>query len=102
MYGGGKGNADQPGTLTTLVALLPVGMLAYLWLFFPNVPAARLGPQEVYTVFFLGLCAWMGALLLTGSSNHSSDSDRDRNAAGRMRRGGRGGNTACLQSAFWA
>lgn len=40
-----------PAAPNAWVALLPVGILAYIWLFYPNVPAARLGPQEVYTVF---------------------------------------------------
>ncbi len=39
--------------------LLPLAFLIYLWMFFPNSPVARLGPQEIYTVFFLGLCNWM-------------------------------------------
>ena len=47
------------------VRLLPLAVLAYVWLFFPNQPAARLGPQaKSYTVFFLGLCTWMMALML--------------------------------------
>ena len=79
---GGNNGAGGPGMPHAMVTLLPVGILAYSWLFFPNVPAARLGPQEVYTVFFLGLCTWMGALLLTGSN-----SDSDCNAAGWRRRG---------------
>ena len=48
-----------------LTLLLPLALLLYIWLFFPNVPAARLAPQEVYSAFFLGLCNWMAALLLT-------------------------------------
>ncbi len=44
--------------------ILPLALLVYLWLYFPNSPASRLGPQEVYTVFFLGLCNWMMALIL--------------------------------------
>ena len=46
--------------------LLPPAFLVYVWLFFPNSPASRLGPQEVLTVFFLGLCTWMTALMLSG------------------------------------
>ena len=56
--------------------LLPLALLVYICLFFPNAPAARLAPQEVYTVFFLGLCNWMAALLLTA--------DRD-SGGGRIR-----------------
>ena len=48
----------------SLLLFVPLALLVYIWLFFPNVPASRLGPQEVYTVFFLGLCNWMAALLL--------------------------------------
>ena len=44
--------------------LLPLALLVHLWLFFPNVPAARLPVLEVETVFFLGLCNWAFALLL--------------------------------------
>ncbi len=50
---------------------MPLALLVYIWLFFPNVPAARLGPQEVYSVFFLGLCNWMAALLLVGNAGDS-------------------------------
>lgn len=45
-------------------SLVAVGLLVYVWLFFPNFPAARLHPQEVHTVLFLGLCNWMIALTL--------------------------------------
>ena len=44
--------------------LLPLVLLVHLWIFFPNVPAARLGPAEVYSVFFLGLCNWTFAVML--------------------------------------
>lgn len=52
------------GESQTRSLFIPLGLLIYIWLFFPNVPAARLGPQEVYTVFFLGLCTWMLALII--------------------------------------
>jgi hypothetical protein len=39
----------------TIDAFLPMLTAAYIFLLFPNQPAARLGPQEVYTVFFLTL-----------------------------------------------
>ena len=48
-----------------LSLLLPLALLVYICLFFPNMPAARLAPQEVYSAFFLGLCNWMAVLLLT-------------------------------------
>lgn len=44
--------------------LLPLALLVHLWIFFPNVPAARLAPPEVQSVFFLGLCTWTFACLL--------------------------------------
>ena len=52
-------------TPSRLIRLLPLAALVYLWLFFPNQPAARLQPNEVHTAFFLGLCAWMTALMLS-------------------------------------
>lgn len=48
-----------------LIRLLPRALLVYLWVFFPNQPAARLGPHEVSTVFFMGLCTWMMARMLS-------------------------------------
>ena len=54
----------QDSAASRFARLLPVAVLVYLWMFFPNQPATRLGPQEVYTVFFLGLCTWMMALML--------------------------------------
>ena len=44
--------------------LIPLALLLYVWLFFPNSPASRLAPQEVHTVFFLGLCNWTMALII--------------------------------------
>ena len=45
--------------------LLPLVFLVYVWVFFPNCPYSRLGLQEAHTVFFLGLCTWMTALILS-------------------------------------
>ena len=59
------------GGFAALLLFMPLALLVYIWLFFPNVPAARLGPQEVYSVFFLGLCNWMAALLLVGNAGDS-------------------------------
>ena len=59
----GDGNGDSAAT-GRFIRLLPLTALVYLWIFFPNQPAARLAPQEVHTVFFLGICAWMLALTL--------------------------------------
>ena len=47
-----------------VIRLLPLTALVYLWLFFPNQPAARLSAPEVQTVLFIALCAWMIALTL--------------------------------------
>ena len=44
--------------------LLPPILLVYVWLFFPNVPAARLSTAELDTVFYMGLCNLAFALLL--------------------------------------
>lgn len=52
------------GTASAFLRLLPRALLVYLWVFFPNQPAARLGPHEVSTVFFMGLCTWMMARML--------------------------------------
>lgn len=49
--------------------LIPVAVLVYLLLFFPNSPAARLSPQEVYTAFFLGMCTLSVALTLMDEPN---------------------------------
>ena len=43
---------------------LPIVVLIGIWLFFPNNPAVRPGPQEVYTVFFLSVCNYMIACAL--------------------------------------
>ena len=53
------------GAAAGFLRLLPRALLVYLWVFFPNQPAARLGPQEVNTVFFMGLCTWMMARMLS-------------------------------------
>ena len=58
-------NADSDGVASRrVIRLMPLTALVYLWIFFPNQPAARLAPQEVHTVFFIGICAWMAALTL--------------------------------------
>ena len=44
--------------------LLPLALLLYLWLFFPNSPASRLDTQEIFTALFLGLCTYAMALML--------------------------------------
>lgn len=58
------GKANQP-------LLLPLGLLTHLWIFFPNSPVSRLAPAEVDTVFFLGLCNWAAALMLSEAEGAS-------------------------------
>ena len=55
-----------------LAALLPLAFLLYIWFFFPNSPASRLTPLELYSVFFLGVCTWMAALALTAEPGRFS------------------------------
>ncbi len=58
----GEGGTDR----TWMLPAIPMAFLVYVWLFFPNSPASRLSPQEVYTVFFLGICTLAVALTLKG------------------------------------
>lgn len=48
-----------------LYRFLPLALFLYLWLFFPNVPSARIATTEPWTVLFMGLCVWMLARQLT-------------------------------------
>ena len=48
--------------------LLPIWLMVHVWLFFPNSPAVRLGPQELLTAFFLGLCNYVAAVALSWES----------------------------------
>ena len=57
------GNGDSAAS-RQLIRLLPLTALIYLWIFFPNQPAARMSASEVQTVLFLALCVWMIALTL--------------------------------------
>lgn len=50
------------------VHLLPVACLVYVWMFFPNQPAARLGTQEVLSVFFLSMLTFLIAFMLQPAS----------------------------------
>ena len=60
-----KRNEDNDSAASRrLIRLLPLAALVYLWIFFPNQPASRLSPNVVHSVFFLGICAWMTALML--------------------------------------
>ena len=60
----GDGNGDRSAS-RRLILLLPLTALVYLWIFFPNQPAARLGTQGFLNVLFLGICVWMTALTLS-------------------------------------
>ena len=71
---GRKENGDSAAP-NRLIRLLPLAALVYLWIFFPNQPAATLGPQEVQTVFFLAICVWMTALTLTRQGKPQSRRD---------------------------
>ena len=55
----------SPQQAAGLSLVLPVALLAYLWLLFPNVIAVRIETVELHTIFFLGLCNWAAALILT-------------------------------------
>ena len=55
----------SPQQAVGLTLALPVALLAYLWLLFPNVLAVRIEDVELHTIFFLGLCNWAAALILT-------------------------------------
>ena len=70
-------DGESGGSRTWMLPLIPVAFLVYLWMFFPNSPASRLSPQEVYTVFFLGMCTLAVAVTLK-SGEHK----------GRLRSGG--------------
>ena len=45
--------------------IVPIALLAYLWMLFPNSCNIRIECVEHYTVFFLGLCNYAAALMLT-------------------------------------
>ena len=53
---------------TAVGCLLPLAVMAHVWLFVPNTPATRLGTQDVLTVFFLGLCNYVAATALSRES----------------------------------
>ena len=54
----------SPRRTGSALRIIPVALLAHLWLFFPNVPVVRVEAVEIYTIFFLGLCNWAAALML--------------------------------------
>ena len=61
---------DKPQTAAAaasggLLRIVPAALLAYLWLLFPSPVIVRIECVELYTIFFLGLCNWAAALMLT-------------------------------------
>ena len=60
-------NGDS-ATTRRIIRLLPLTALVYLWIFFPNQPAARLAMHELHVVFFLGICAWVMASMIRRQS----------------------------------
>ncbi len=46
--------------------VLPLAVLAYVWLFFPNGAFVLKETVELYTVFFLSVCNYAAALMLMG------------------------------------
>ena len=62
-------NAAAGGGFSRIV---PAALLAYLWLLFPSPVTVRIDCMELYTVFFLGLCNWAAALLLTAEGGKSA------------------------------
>ena len=59
--------------------LLPMALLAYVWLLFPtSITTVRIECVELYTMFFLGVCNFAAALMLTASRD-----ERRWDAAGR-------------------
>ena len=69
-------NTPDAARQSPFLRVLPLALLVHLWLFFPNQPAARLGPLEVNTVFFLGLCTWAMARLLAQRDRPTGQRDR--------------------------
>ena len=57
---------EHPGlTAGRALRIIPVALLTYLLLFFPNLPTVRIEAVELHTIFFLSLCNWAAALVLT-------------------------------------
>lgn len=68
--------ALRAGALAHGVRLVPPATFLYVLLFTPNLPAARLAPQEVHTVFFLSFCTLAAALTLAPSGAPTSKARR--------------------------
>ena len=69
--------ADAPHqTDRSILYVIPVALLAYVWLFLPNPSFTVIEAFELYTAFFLGVCNYAAALMLTtprgrGSKAHA-------------------------------
>ena len=63
---GSSAIADAPSQKTAgLLRIVPVALLAYLWLLFPNLPTVRLGTIEPFSILLLALCNYAAAFMLT-------------------------------------
>ena len=51
--------------------IIPILLLVYLFLFFPNIPIMRFEAVELYTILFLGLCNWAMAAMLVAKKFHA-------------------------------
>ena len=71
--GNGRRSTPPQSDRAAAFLFLPLAYLVHTWIFFPNAPYARLGPQETLTVFFLGLCVWGMALLVRGDGAAHSE-----------------------------
>ena len=61
--------ADAPyQTNCKQVQVIPVALIAYVWLFFPNPSFAMLEYAELYGAFFICICNYAVALMLTARS----------------------------------
>ena len=61
----GKPHTAAAAASGGLLRIVPAALLAYLWLLFPSPVIVRIECVELYTIFFLGLCNWAAALMLT-------------------------------------
>ena len=62
----------SPQRPASVPQIVPVALLAYLWLLFPNPCNVRIECVEHYSVFFLGLCNWAAVLMLTAERGKSA------------------------------
>ena len=56
-------------------SLVPLSLLVWLWVFYPNQPAARLAAQETPLVFWLGLCVYATAAIIRRVPDRDGDRD---------------------------